>query len=118
MMMQYYLKPTKLTNGGKDVGAYYGTCDYNIEYNDNNRPTLPIGSLLITYICGKPLTPPYFIAYDFLRYDKILYSDPCMSSDDEAVQTAKIAEYIKLKTEEDSFSSQKFKAHTFLYNPT
>src|SRR4051794_9079893 len=82
MMMQYYLKPTKLTNGGKDVGAYYGTCDYNIEYNDNNRPTLPIGSLLITYICGKPLTPPYFIAYDFLRYDKILYSDPCMSSDD------------------------------------
>ena len=38
MMMQYYLKPTKLTNGGKD--AYYGTCDYYIEYDDNNRTDL------------------------------------------------------------------------------
>jgi hypothetical protein len=66
-MMQYYLKPTKFTNGGKDVHAYYyGTCDYHIEYNNdnNNRPKLPIGWLpKRTYICGKPLTPPpYFIS--------------------------------------------------------
>jgi hypothetical protein len=82
MTLQYYLKR---------LSPDYGKCDGQI---DKTLPRLTSGAHSKT--CGRQLHPPYYLYYGG---GKRLYSNPCMNSGDEAIQTIKIAELIKCQNQ-------------------
>ena len=82
MTLQYYLK--RLTPD-------YGKCNGQL---NKSLPRLTSG--VHSKTCGRQLHPPYYLYYGS---GKGLYSNPCMNSDDEAIQTIKIAELIKCQNQ-------------------
>jgi hypothetical protein len=83
MTLQYYLK--RLTPD-------YGKCNGQI---DKTLPR-PTSGALDRKTCGRRLYPPYYLYYSRGEY---LYSEACMNSNDEAVQTVKIAELVKCQSQ-------------------
>ena len=82
MTLDYYLK---------SIEPVYGECDGQ---TDRTLPRLPSGTLK-QKSCGKRLHSPYYLLYRYYSAGERLYSDPCMNTYDDAIQTINIAELIK-----------------------
>lgn len=75
--LQYYLQP---------IRPNFGNCTGFIDWE-------MVNGIIRRKLCGRILYPPYYVSY--VESCNRLYSDPCMNPDDEAIQTVKLAEFIK-----------------------
>lgn len=94
MTLQYYLKSIELD---------YGECEGP---TDRTLPRLPSGTLRQNS-CGKRLHPPYYLLYCYYSGGERLYSNPCMNTYDEAIQTIMIAELIKCQSRNMDYINRK-----------
>ena len=80
---------TSLLEYLQPIGPSYGDCDgYIWDLESILRGVNRIK-------CSRSLHAPYYVAYDDLK--GFLFSDPCKNPDDEAIQTAKLEEFIKCR---------------------
>jgi hypothetical protein len=85
MTLQYYLNKIE-----HDYG--FGTCDALGGVYEKSLPK--VRNTRKNDRCDKSLSPPYYFVYFTFDWGT-LHSDPCMNAEDEAIQTMKIAEFIK-----------------------